>query len=316
MTLKRSLTYVLGFILVLALVTGFGVNQYRHEIYQAGLESEATKLGLRLKTTPVDSISWSYWENDLKGQKPTLVLIHGFGASKATWLALAKYIANDFHLVIPDLPGHGDSSFDLSQTYSLDTQTGQFNAFAEALGLEHFHLMGNSMGGGITGLYAGTYPDKLLSAILLNPAGIVEYRSDYQQRLDNGENPLLVNSVADLDFLFEYAVAEKITIHWPFDQVMVDNAIEKRPVMSKVFADLTADPTYSIKSAVKNITAPTLVVWGKLDRIIAPENAAIYQQTNPAIQVKLLEHVGHIPMVEIPEACAGILLDFVHSATK
>lgn len=316
MNVKRPLFYTFGLVVLLALGAGVLVNQYRHAIYNAGIESEATSLGLNAKTVPVDSISWSYWESGLQGRKPTLVLIHGFGASKATWLALAKHIASDFHLVIPDLPGHGDSSFDQSQSYSLDNQTRQFNAFIEALGLEQFHLAGSSMGGGITGLYAGTYPDKLLSAILLNPAGIVEYRSDYQRRLDQGENPLLVNSVADLDFLFEYAVAKKITIHWPFNQVLVENAIEKRPVLNKVFADLTADPTYSIKSAVKNISAPTLVVWGKLDRIIAPENAKAYQQANPAIQVKMLDQVGHIPMVEIPEACAAIVLDFVRNATR
>ncbi len=310
MTLKRPLLITLGSILILALAGLLLVNQYRHAIYQAGIESQAASIGLQTKSIQADGITWSYMENERTDGKPTLVLIHGFSASKDTWLAMAEHLAADFHLVLPDMPGHGDSSFDPDRTYSLETQASQLNHFVDALGLEQFHLAGNSMGGGIAGVYAGTYPDRLLSTILLDPAGIVEYRSDYQQRLDQGENPLLVETVEDLDFLFEYAVGEKITIHWPFNQVLVENALEKRPMHDQVFADLTADPTHNIKDTVAEITAPTLVLWGKSDRIISPENAKLYQQVNPSIQVKLLDNVGHIPMVEIPAACADIILGF------
>ncbi|RLU02054.1 alpha/beta fold hydrolase [Ketobacter sp.] len=316
MSLRRPLYLSVGFVAAAVIAVALLASHYRHELYQSGIESNASALGLQIKTLEVDGMLWSYMENERQAQQPTLVLVHGFGASKDTWLALSKYLAADYHLVIPDLPGHGDSGFDPSLTYSLATQSRLLHDFVTALDLEPFHLLGNSMGGGITGAYAGTYPDQLRSAILLNPAGIVEYRSDYQQRLEQGENPLLVNSVADLDFLFEYAVADKISIHWPFNQVLVDKAIARRPAQDKVFNDLTADPSASTKAQVAQITAPTLVVWGKQDRIIAPENAALYQQANPSIQVKLLDHVGHIPMVEIPEACAGIVREFTLQAAR
>jgi len=313
--MKRILLITVGALLAITLITTLLAGHYRHELYQAGIQSEAAAIGLQSNHVQLGDITWTYWENGLRGQKPTLVLVHGFGASRETWLPMSKHLAQDFHLVIPDLPGHGESGFNPELNYNLKHQTERFSQFAKALNLEQFHLIGNSMGGGITGLYAGTHPDKLLSAILLNPAGIIEYPSDYQQRVARGENPLLVNTVEDLDFLFEYAVAEKITIHWPFNQVMVDRAVAKRPIMNKVFADLTADPEANIKAAVEQIRVPTLVVWGKEDRIIAPENAALYQQLNPTIEIKLLDQVGHIPMVEIPAACADMVLNFTTTAS-
>jgi len=310
MTLKRFII-ALGSVLALALVAGLLINQYRHPLYRAALEFEADRLNLQFKTVVADGITWSYLEsNNSRSELPTLVLIHGFGADKSTWLPLAEHLKDNFHLVMPDLPGHGDSSFDASRTASLPTQASQFSHFVDAIGLQKFNIIGNSMGGGVSSVYAGTHPERLLSVILLDPLGINPYRSDFQKHLDKGENLLLVNTVADLDFLFEYAVAEKITFPWPINQVIVDNSIAKRPVLDKVFADLGSDPNYSTKDAVAKITAPTLVAWGKYDRLIAPENAPLYAQVNPAIQIKMLD-TGHIPMVETPLACAQMVLEFI-----
>ncbi len=315
MTFKRTLLISMGSFLAIALIAALLVNQYRNELYQMVMDGEAESSGLLTKKIQAGPITWSYMENGLQGKKPTLVLLHGFGSSKDTWLAMVKYLANDFHLVIPDLPGHGDSSFDFQQRYDFENQARLFGQFVDTLQLSRFHLIGNSMGGGISGLYAGTHADRLLSVILLDPAGMVKYPSEFQQYLERGENPILVESVDDLEFLFEFAVAEKITFPWPFNQVIVDRAIERRPMQNKVFADLTANLEYSIKEAVKQITAPTLVIWGKQDKLIAPANAALYSEANPAIQIKLLDQVGHIPMVEIPETCAELVRNFINETT-
>ena len=311
MAFKRILVIAAGSFLVLAFATTFLAGHYRHQLYQAGIDSKAASLGLQAKAIEVNNTTWAYLESEVQGQKPTLVMLHGFGASKETWLAMSQYLVDDYHLVMPDLAGHGGSSFDASQNYDLENQTRLFAQFVDALGLQRFHLMGNSMGGGITGIYAGTHRQRLLSATLLGPAGIVDHSSDFLERLARGENPLLIKTVEDLDFLLEYAVAEKTTINWPFNLVLVERAVKKRPVLGKVFADLAVVPAFDYKAAIAQITAPTLVIWGKHDRIFAPENAAVYKQLNPAIQVEVLDGAGHIPMVESPETCAEMFRQLV-----
>ncbi|MCG8313880.1 MAG: alpha/beta hydrolase [Pseudomonadales bacterium] len=312
---KNVLLVGLALLTVLAGTAYWLVDSYKFEIYDAEIASQIEALGLQKKTVQAGGFSWAYLENSSRHQKPTLVMIHGFGATKEAWLQFAAYLHKDFHLVIVDLPGHGESSFDNNKQYGLDDQTQYVHAFIEAIALDRFHLTGNSMGGGITGLYTATQPDKVISAVLIDPAGIVDHRSDYQAYLDRGENPLLIQTVADLDFLYEYAVAEKITIPWPINEVLLAKAMEMRPNLQHIFIDVTTALEYDYKGAIAAIESPMMVIWGTEDRIISPKNAAEYQSLNPDIEVKLLDNVGHIPMVEVPDKTAKIIAQFASSAS-
>ena len=100
--MKRILLITVGALLAITLITTLLAGHYRHELYQAGIQSEAAAIGLQSNHVQLGDITWTYWENGLRGQKPTLVLVHGFGASRETWLPMSKHLAQDFHLVIPD----------------------------------------------------------------------------------------------------------------------------------------------------------------------------------------------------------------------
>lgn len=97
--------------------------------------------------------------------------LHGWLDNSATYHRLAPYLA-DFNLVTVDLPGHGLSGhWPEHQHYHLWAGVEDVEFIADALGWERFHLMGHSMGASISSLYAGTFPERLLSLTMIEALG-------------------------------------------------------------------------------------------------------------------------------------------------
>lgn len=98
-------------------------------------------------TLEVDGQTLMYEEHG-DGAGLPLILIHGFGGDRNNWLFNLEALSADRRVIMLDLPGHGGSSKDIKDG-TLTGMAAIVLAFANALGLERFHLMGHSMGGGI-----------------------------------------------------------------------------------------------------------------------------------------------------------------------
>ena len=79
-------------------------------------------------------------------------------------------------------------------------------------------MVGNSMGGGISSLYAVKYPDQVRSLLLIDPAGIDRYECELIQKFKEGENPFIINCQDDFDKLMDFALEKKPYIPWPIHQ--------------------------------------------------------------------------------------------------
>ena len=103
--------------------------------------------------------------------------------------------SQDYRVIALDLPGFGASSKPAG-SYDIGTQTERLADIIDALGLDQLHLMGNSMGGHISALYAARHPTRIRSLTLLDNAGITSPQpSELRLRLSRGEtNPLVVKS--------------------------------------------------------------------------------------------------------------------------
>lgn len=313
---KRIGIFLLGLLAFFAVAAYGLLDRYKVELYESAMALQEQSLRLKPLTVQVEGFEWSYLENDLRGQKPTLLMVHGFGAFKENWLDLATQLKDEFHLVLVDLPGHGASSFDPALRYDLDDQVQRLHAFTQAIGLQAFHIIGNSMGGGIAALYGGLYPEQISSVILLNPAGIRDVKSQYDQYLDKGENPLIVENEADFEFLVDFAMEQRPFIPWPFTTVSTQRMQQRKAKNDQIFSDLVGTHQFEFKDVITNITSPTLVVWGKQDRVLAAGNAVEFQRLIPHAQVALLEGVGHAPMLEIPVQCADLVRNFITVAVN
>lgn len=284
----------------------------RQTLYDNAISWERSSAGLEPASITVNNMNIAYLRNEEQVDGDTLVLIHGFGANKDNWTRIAKELTDEFNVYAIDLPGHGDSSKPLDIGYHFDDQVKNLADILAELNLGKVHMLGNSMGGAITALYAATYPDQIHSAVLFDPAGIYVYESELMSLVENGENPLIPSKEGDFERLVNFALEKKPFAPWPIYAVMEEKAIANEEVNKVIFAAIR-DSAYAatFRDTITNIKAPVLVIWGQEDRITDPRNADIFVQQIPDARKVLLEGVGHAPMVEVPEKSAKLFREFL-----
>ncbi|BES73325.1 alpha/beta fold hydrolase [Marinobacter nanhaiticus D15-8W] len=287
----------------------------RQDFYEAAIAHERNAAGLVEATVDVDGRTIAYLHNQTPRDGDTLVLLHGFAANKENWLRMAGYLTESYNVYAIDLPGHGESNRDLERDYSIDAQVGYVRAILDALVLERVHMVGNSMGGAITALYAATYPDRIITATLLDPAGIFEYDSELVSRVLDGDNPLIVSKPGDFERLVDFALEQKPFVPWPMYSVMEEEALSRKAINEHIFLQIR-DSGYqpAFRNALASITAPVLVIWGKEDRVINYRNADVFAERIPRARKVLLENVGHAPMIEVPAKTASLVVDWIESS--
>ncbi len=284
----------------------------RQAIYETAIDLERSSAGLESATVEVGNLDIAYLRNQKAVDGDTIVMIHGFGANKDNWTRLAKHLTDDFNVFAIDLPGHGDSSKPLDIGYHLEDQAGYVARILEALSIDNAHIMGNSMGGAITALYAANHPDRVKSAVLFDPAGILEYESQLVELVKEGDNPLIPKQPGDFERLMDFALEKKPFVPWPILDVMEQRAIANREVNEVIFAAIRdAGFESDFRNAITRIKAPVLVIWGKEDRVINYRNGEVFVAAIPDAWLEVMEGIGHAPMVEAPEASSELFLKFI-----
>ena len=106
-----------------------------------------------------------------EGAGTPIVLIHGTGASLHTWNDWTKDLVKDYRVIRLDLPAYGLTGQDPQNRYSSKDYVDLLDAFLTELKVDQFHLVGNSLGGLISWLYASYHPEKVEKLVLLDPSG-------------------------------------------------------------------------------------------------------------------------------------------------
>ena len=106
------------------------------------------------------------------GDGAPLVLIHGMGSSHHAWQLITPELAREYHVILIDLPGHGDMSLSRGEAMDPLSLSDRVHSTITRMGIERFHLVGNSLGGWIALELASAHPDSVLSVTALAPAGL------------------------------------------------------------------------------------------------------------------------------------------------
>jgi len=286
----------------------------RNDIYQKAIDYERSTAGLEAASITLGELNIAYLRNAEMNNGETIVMVHGFGANKDNWTRMARELTDKFNVYAIDLPGHGESSKPLDLGYRLDQQVAHLARILQALDIAKMHMMGNSMGGAITALYAATYPEQIKTAVLFDPAGILDYESELFDLVTAGDNPLIPSKPGDFERLMDFALEKKPFIPWPILGVMEDQALANQTVNEVIFAAIRgAGFETGFRSMVSRIKAPVLVVWGKEDRVINYRNGEVFVDIIQGAQLEVLDGVGHAPMIEAPEESARLFLEFAKS---
>lgn len=201
---------------------------------------------------------------------------------------------------------------DLQSKYGLSDQVEFVKNVTKRLGIEKFHLAGNSMGGAISVLYAATYPDQVLSATLISPAGVHDIRSKMDIILAEGGNPLIVSSPDDFPDLLDFVMEDGPYIPDALIKYRGEIAASRFDINTKIFSDFMGSETgKDAEEKMSKITAPVLFIWGDKDRAINVKNIDKYARLIRNSEKLVLENIGHLAMLEAPEISAKATLRFL-----
>ncbi|MGQ5524468.1 alpha/beta fold hydrolase [Chitinimonas sp. PSY-7] len=272
------------------------------------------RAGLRRHSIGVDGFEMVYYSGGQR-DKPPMVFLHGFSADSSNWLFLAPSFRHDFRILIPDLPGFGETGY-LPKSYALEVQLARLKDFMDMLHLDQVHLVGNSMGGYIAAAFAANYPDRVASLALFNAAGVdMPKRSPFYEAALAGENQLLIRKPADFDHILKLVYHRRPYIPGFLRDHLINRGIAQADNQDQIFKEMFGQRIWLDELLLK-IKAPTLILWGDDDRVLDISSIQLFKAGIPHAQTAILAKCGHVPMLERPVATAKVYRTFLAEATK
>ncbi len=257
---------------------------------------ERAGLSRKEKDMP-DGTRYVYLEG---GEGEALFLLHGFGANKDHFVRVAEGLTGRYRVILPDHIGFGESTADASLPHDAAAQAERLAILARTLGIERYHVGGSSMGGHISMLWAAQQPEAVQSLWLLNPGGVWSGpKSEMRQRIEaTGKVVLIARTPAEYKDLLDAVVFKPVPVPPAMIEVMAAPRIASADLETQIFFELGKE---GVEAKVDGLKTPTLVVWGKEDRIIHAGCGEVLTKLMPNAQLVLLDEIGHVPALECPE---------------
>ncbi len=241
--LLRRLKFI-GIIAALLIVVGGGSYVFAPQwLMQANIMREAMNAQLEKHSVQAGDTQWVYYEG---GQGPTIVLLHGFAARKEVWLKVAPMLTAHFRVVIPDLPGWGESSRVPNASYNIDNQAARLNDFVQTLHLQHALFVGHSMGGAIAGVYAAEHPQDVAELALIDSFGLKFKENDFAKEAMSGKDPFIFDDRAGFLRATSLAFEHMPNIPGRFIDVFVKDNIKNRAFIESTFNELREDSQVNV----------------------------------------------------------------------
>lgn len=273
-----------------AFVSEFQANFVPEEVSEG--ESAAAA-----QTIEVDGRNLSYLltspEKD-EGATPVL-LVHGFGGDRNTWLFNNDELAKDRSVYAIDLPGHGESSKNLGDG-GQELFTRSVIGFLDALNIEEVHVVAHSMGGAIALSVATSHPARVASLALLGACGLGEgINYDFIEGFISAQRRKEVKPVLEQLFPNPELVTRDM-----IDNVLKFKRLDGVPEALRKVADAFfpgGRQAVEFRDTLGDLEQRLLVIWGSEDSIVDPADA---QGLPSSVEVHVLDGVGHIPQMEAP----------------
>ena len=276
------------------------------------------------KTADVDGLTVFYREAG-PADAPTLLLLHGFPSASHMFRDLIPLLADDFHLVAPDLPGFGKSAMPAPAEfeYTFDHLAEVIDRFTEVIGLDRFAIYVFDYGAPVGFRIAARHPDRITAIISQNG-------NAYEEGLSDGWSPLQAYwkdpSPANRDAVRTMLQPE--TTIWQYthgvtdltrvspDGYGLDNYYLARPGADEVQLDLMLDYASNIElypafhEYFRTSRPPLLAVWGSNDPFFTPPGAEAFKRDIPEADVRFVP-TGHFALETHVEEIAKAIIDFL-----
>ena len=274
-------------------------------------------------TLAIDGVDLFYREAG-SPEAPTLLLLHGFGASSYMFRDLMPQLARHYHVIAPDLPGFGQTSVqpEVSFDYTFDRLAAVIDAFTVAKGLDRYALYVFDYGAPVGWRLAVNHPEKITAIVSQNgnayEEGLSEGWADMRRAwaeptAANREALRRFNTLEMTKWQYTQGVKEASLIA-PEPWQLAHAAIERVGVEAQM--DLLLDYGQNIKQYAqlhdyfRRHLPPTLAIWGRNDPFFIPAGAEAFKRDNPDAEVRFLD-TGHFAIETHGAEIAAAMLDFL-----
>jgi pimeloyl-ACP methyl ester carboxylesterase len=257
---------------------------------------------------------------------PKLLLLHGFPSSSHMFRDLIPLLAEQFHIVAPDLPGFGQSDMPGRETfaYTFDNLANVIERFTEQIGFDRFAVYVFDYGAPTGFRLALRHPERIAAIISQNG-------NAYEEGLSEGWNPIraywqdpshanreaLRAMLAHETTVWQYTHGVQDTASLSPDGYSLDDFYLSRPVADEVQLDLFRDYRNNValypafQQYFRSHQPPFLAVWGEHDPFFLPAGAEAFKRDIPNAEVRFLD-TGHFALethaADIAAAISGFLL--------
>jgi pimeloyl-ACP methyl ester carboxylesterase len=265
------------------------------------------------------------WMNVLdygSGSGEPIIFIHGLSGCWQNWLENIPYFGRDHRVIVPDLPGFGQSEMPAKEI-SISRYADTIDALMTELGIDSAQIVGNSMGGFIGAEVAIQYPARIERLVLVAAAGLsIEYiRTERTQGLRHqAENVAFfyLGWVASRSHI----VATRRRLRSALLLLVAAHPAKLPPALTieqvagsgkPGFSDaLDAMCGYPLRDRLEKIGCPTFIVWGDKDRLVPVKDAAVFEELIPDARAVVYRDTGHLTMLERPARFNADVHAFLH----
>ena len=269
-----------------------------------------------LRTLDVVGATTNYVE---MGSGPPVVLVHGLGGSWQNWIENIPDLARDHRVIALDLPGFGASPMPPWEI-SIPAYGRYLHDFCERLGVGSCALIGSSMGGFISTELAIKEPDRVEHLVLVSSAGVTWSRARREPAAVIGR---LSRAAAPLFFRYQMAGLHRSRLrHLAYRGIVHDPRALRPELLWEMtspafggrgfYAAITNLVGYDIRHRLEEIEVPTLIVWGRNDRVVPSQGAPFYQRLiGDNARLVVFDRCGHLPMIERPLRFNRLIEEFL-----
>jgi 4,5:9,10-diseco-3-hydroxy-5,9,17-trioxoandrosta-1(10),2-diene-4-oate hydrolase len=249
-----------------------------------------------------------------------VLLVHGLGTSLVTWHQnVGPLAAAGFHVLAPDLPGHGDSDKPRHLSYDPVSGAHLLHRFLRSQRVRRASVVGSSAGGLVVSLFALYYPEQLDRLVLVAAGGLGR---EVSWTLRIVSLPLLgeivyqprLQKLLDLDRrIFYHPPPVLAEIQPEMHRVRSLPGVRRAGIQAirSSINPLGLRKQHYILPQLRQLDAPLLTVWGEDDPVLPVSHAHTLRETIPQSQVRILPQCGHWPHLEKAEEFNPMLVQFL-----
>jgi pimeloyl-ACP methyl ester carboxylesterase len=248
----------------------------------------------------------------------TLLFVHGLSGSWQNWLENIPHFSRTHRVVALDLPGFGHSPLPPWEI-SIEAYGRLLHRFTAAIGIDNCVAIGNSMGGFVAAEAAIRQPGCFEKLVLVSAAGITSARLRRQPAETTAR---MAVAAAPLLMRLEKRGIRRRRVRWvTFRGLFQDPDRLRFELLYEQFHNSAGRPGflpavqglvgYDFSDRLTEIDVPTLIVWGRNDRIVPAQDAVVYHERIASSRLEIFDHTGHLAMLERPVRFNRLLEGFL-----